>query len=145
MEYLIKKLHLGHSISVALTVVSIYFWVTFQNPTFLRTTGIAINSIGLLVWWSARLTLGKNWSTGFGKPHIKQLVRHGIYSKISHPLYWGINLTLVGLCILYPRSWFVMFSMILVVYFLYRMRVENRYLLEKLGNEYQNYKKETWI
>ncbi len=144
-EYLIKKLHLGHSISVILTVVSIYFWITFQNPNFLRVTGIAINITGLLVWWSARLTLAKNWSTGFGRRHIKQLVTHGIYSKISHPLYWGINLTIFGLCILYPRYWFLMLSAIIVVYFFYRMRVEDSYLTEKLGEEYQNYKRKTWI
>ncbi len=145
IEYLIKKLHLGHSISVILTVVSIYFWITFQSPGFLNITGIIINIAGLLMWWSARLTLAKNWSTGFGRPHIKQLVTCGIYSKIGHPLYWGINLTVIGLCILFPRYWFLMLSAAIIVYFSYRMGVESSYLSEKLGKEYQDYKRKTWI
>ena len=145
VEYLIKKLHLGYLISVTLTAVSIYSWITFQDFSFLNVVGVIVNVIGLLLWWSARLTLSKNWNTGFGKPHIKQLVMHGIYSKISHPLYWGINLTFIGLCIPYPRYWFLMLSTIIIVYFFHRMKVESSYLLEKLGEEYRNYKRKTWI
>ncbi len=111
----------------------------------MNITGVTINIAGLFLWWSARLTLGKNWSTGFGRPQIKQLVTRGIYSKINHPLYWGINLTLIGLIILYPKPWFSLLGGVLIVYFFYRMGIENKYLSEKLGEEYRNYKRRVWI
>ncbi|MEK7217542.1 MAG: isoprenylcysteine carboxylmethyltransferase family protein [Patescibacteria group bacterium] len=145
IESLIKRFRLGHSILVVLTIVSIYFWIALRDYNLLKFIGITINIAGLVVWWSARFTLAKNWSMGFGKPKINQLVTHGIYSKIRHPIYWGINLTLTGLIILYPKYWFSVLGILIIVYFFYRMRVESGYLLEKLGEEYRNYKRKTWI
>ena len=115
----------------------------FFNLSFLKITGIIINIIGLIIWWSAKLTLRENWDAGYGKPKIKQLVTHGIYSKIRHPLYWGINLTLVGLIFLHPEVWFAIISLLIITYFFYRMRTENKFLSEKLGQEYMEYKKKT--
>jgi protein-S-isoprenylcysteine O-methyltransferase Ste14 len=145
IEHLIKKFHLEYSISGILTIISIYFWVTSLNYDFLKIIGVAINIAGLIIWWSGRLTLAKNWDTGFGRPKIKQLVTHGIYSKIGHPIYWGINLTLIGLIMLYPEFWFALISLLIIAYFFYRMKEESRYLSEKLGEEYTNYERKTWI
>ncbi|MCX6796490.1 MAG: isoprenylcysteine carboxylmethyltransferase family protein, partial [Candidatus Falkowbacteria bacterium] len=106
---------------------------------------IAINIAGLIIWWSAKLTLSENWNAGYGKPKIKQLVTRGIYLKIRHPLYWGINLTLMGLVLMYPKVWFLIINFLIIVYFFHRMHVENNYLTEKLGKEYRDYKRKTWI
>ena len=145
IEYLIKKLHLKYSTSVVLTAASIYFWVTSVDSNFLDIVGVIINISGLIIWWLAKITLAKNWGFGFGKPTIKKLVTHGIYSKIRHPMYWGVNLTLLGLIILYPRTWFVVLCSFIILYFTYRMTVEDTYLLKNLGKEYQDYKEKTWI
>ncbi|MFA6136365.1 MAG: isoprenylcysteine carboxylmethyltransferase family protein [Candidatus Paceibacterota bacterium] len=145
IENFIKKYHLRHFISIALTLISIYFWVNFLDWNLWEIVGAIINIIGLAVWWLAKLTLSKNWGMGFGKPQIKQLVTHGIYSKIRHPMYCGINLTLIGLILLYPKIWFIIISLLVIIYFLYRMRAENKYLSEKLGDEYRNYVKKTWF
>jgi len=116
-----------------------------RDYDLLKFVGIAINITGLILWWSARLTLSKNWSTGFGKPKINQLVTHGIYSKICHPIYWGMNLTLTGLILIYPKYWFLVLGVLIIVYFFYRMKIENDYLSEKLGEEYRDYKRKTWF
>ena len=134
-----------YSISGALTIVSIYFWITFLNYNFLKIVGIAINIAGLVMWWSARMTLAENWDTGFGRPKIRQLVTHSIYSKICHPIYLGIILTLTGLVLIYPKIWFLMICLLAIIYFFYRMKTESKYLSEKLGEEYQNYKGKTWF
>ena len=144
-EYLIKKFHLKYSLPVILTVISICFWVTFLSYDWTEVTGLVINIAGLAMWWSAKLTLAKNWNVGFGRPKISRLVTHGIYSKICHPMYWGINLTLAGLVILYPNLWFSTASLLIIIYFFSRMRIENNYLSEQLGEEYRNYKRKTWL
>ncbi len=145
MTNLIEKYYPRYSIPVAVTIVSIYFWITFLGFNFVKIAGTAINIMGLVIWWSAKITLGKNWGVGFGNPKIKQLVTRGIYSRIRHPMYWGINLTFVGLMLLYPNLWFLMLGALIIVYFFYRMKVEDGYLLEKLGEEYRSYKRKTWI
>ncbi len=143
IEYLIKKFHLKYSIPVTLTIISIYFWTTFLDPNFLDIAGVIINVLGLVVWWLAKLTLAENWNIGFGKPKINQLVTHSIYSKIRHPMYWGINLTFTGLILLNPEFWFSIISLFIIVYFFSRMRIEDKYLSEKLGKEYLDYKEKT--
>jgi protein-S-isoprenylcysteine O-methyltransferase Ste14 len=144
-RYVIKRYQLEHLVPLALTILSVYFWITFLNHDLVRIVGITINIVGLIIWWLAKITLGSNWDAGYGSPKIEQLVTRGVYSKIRHPLYWGINLTLIGLVLLYPRVWFSTISLLIIVYFFYRMRVEDKYLLEKLGEEYRNYKRKTWI
>ena len=145
IEYLIKKFYLKYLISVALTITSIYFWITFADSNFLDIVGVIINISGLIIWWVAKLTLAENWNMGFGKPKINQLVTHGLYSKIRHPMYWGVNLTLIGLILLYPEFWFFIISLLIIIYFFSRMRVEDTYLSDKLGKEYRDYKEKTWI
>ena len=145
LEYLIKKFYLKYLISVALTITSIYFWITFADSNFLDIVGVIINISGLIIWWVAKLTLAENWNMGFGKPKINQLVTHGLYSKIRHPMYWGVNLTLIGLILLYPEFWFFIISLLIIIYFFSRMRVEDTYLSDKLGKEYRDYKEKTWI
>ena len=145
IEYLIKILHLKYSFLVLMTAISIYFCVTTLGPGFLKVVGIVINITGLFIWWFAKLTLAENWNVGFGKPKVNQLVTHGIYSKISHPMYWGVNLTFVGLMFLYPKIWFIVVSLLLIIYLFKRMGVEDKYLTEKFGKEYQDYKGKTWI
>lgn len=144
-RYIIKRYQLEHLVPLALTILSIYFWVTFLSQDLIKIIGTIINVIGIIIWWSAKIILGENWDVGYGSPKIKQLVTRGIYSKIRHPLYWGINLTLVGLALLYPKFWFLILNILIIVYFFYRMKIESDYLSEKLGEGYLNYKRKTWI
>lgn len=107
--------------------------------------GLFINVIGLFIWWSAKITLSENWDAGYGKPKIKKLITRGIYSKISHPLYLGINLALIGLCLIHLNIILIILSIIIVVYFFWRMRLETKFLIKTLGKKYLDYKKKTWI
>jgi protein-S-isoprenylcysteine O-methyltransferase Ste14 len=144
-ENLIKKFYLKDSFLVLVMVVSVYFWVSFLESNFLKIAGAVINITGLVMWWWAKRTLASNWNIGFGKPKINQLVTHGIYSKIRHPIYWGVNLTFLGLIFLFPNIWFSILGVLIIIYFFFRMRVENNYLSRELGVRYGNYKKITWF
>ena len=141
----IRRFHLEYSISIVLIFLSIYFWITFLNHSLIKIIGLLTNIVGLIMWQSARMTLGENWNTDLGKPEIKRLVTHGIYSKIRHPIYWGMILTLIGLILLNPNLWFSIVSLLIMIYFFYRMGLENNYLSENLGEKYENYKRKTWI
>jgi len=99
----------------------------------------------LFIWWCAKIKLGENWDAGYGEPKLKRLVTNGIYSKICHPLYWGINLTLIGLAVIYQKIWFIIIVLLIVFYFFWRMKIEDKYLIKKLGKKYEDYKKKTWF
>ena len=144
-EAVIKRYQLEHLVPLALLIISVYFWIKFLKNNLFEVIGLIINIIGLIIWWSAKITLGENWSAGYGKPSVKKLVTSGIYSKISHPLYLGISLTLIGLAIIYQKIWFVIIDLIIVIYFFNRMHIENKYLIKRLGRQYKDYKRKTWI
>jgi protein-S-isoprenylcysteine O-methyltransferase Ste14 len=144
-DLIIQRYQLEHLVPLAITLLSIYFWISFFAYAAHVFVGIFINFIGLSVWWSAKLTLGDNWDAGYGTPRIRKLVTRGVYSKIGHPLYWGINITLLGLTILYPAVWFACISGLIILYFFYRMHVETKYLLQTLRDTYATYRKTTWL
>lgn len=144
-DFLIKRYQLEHLVPFALTILSVYFWFSNFNQNWIYFVGLFINVIGLIIWWSAKTTLAENWDAGYGKPKIKKLVTNGIYSKIAHPLYWGINLTLVGLSIIHLNIILIIPSIIIVIYFFWRMKIETNFLTKNLGKKYSDYKKKTWI
>jgi protein-S-isoprenylcysteine O-methyltransferase Ste14 len=145
VDFIIKRYQLEHLVPLALTIFSIYFWFKNFCQNWNYFIGLIINIVGLLVWWSAKLTIAGNWDAGYGKPKIKKLVTWGIYSKIRHPLYWGINLTLIGLSLIHLNIFLSAISFIIVIYFFSRMHVEDRFLIRELGTKYLDYKKKTWI
>lgn len=144
-EKLIKRYQLEHLVPLALTIFSGYFLINKFQLELVYIIGAIMNILGLSIWWSAKIKLGENWSAGYGKPQIKNLVTTGIYSKIRHPLYWGINLTLIGLCFIHQNIYLIIPSIIIVLYFFYRMRIETKFLTKTLGKKYLDYKKISWI
>ena len=144
-RFFIKRYQLEHSVPLALTTISIYFWISSFQQKLIYFTGLIINIIGLFIYWSAKVTLSENWNVGYGQPKIKKLVTWGIYSKICHPLYWGINLTLIGLILIHSNIFLVLPSIVIIIYFFWRMKIETKFLTKTLGKKYLNYKTKTWI
>jgi len=144
-DFIIKRYKLEHLVPFVITIISVYFWFNYLDQTLLKVVGLVMNVLGLFIWWSAKITLGENWNAGYGKPRLKKLVTNGIYSKICHPLYWGINLTLIGIAFEYQKIWFIIIILLIVIYFFWRMRIEDRYLIKELGRKYPDYKKKTWF
>ena len=144
-DFFIKQYQLEHLVPLALTILSIYFVFNNFQQNWVYFTGLIINVIGLFIWWSAKVTLSENWDAGYGQPKIKKLVTRGIYSKICHPLYLGINLTLIGLCLIHLNIFLIIPSILIVAYFFWRMKVETKFLIKTLGKKYLDYKKKTWI
>ncbi len=144
-DRLIKRYQLEHLVPLGCTIISIYFWFNYFQQNWIYFSGLIINLIGLLIWWSAKIKIGENWSAGYGKPQIKNLITTGIYSKLRHPLYWGINFTLFGIGLISLNVWISAISLLIIVYFFIRMHIETRYLEKALGKKYLLYEKKTWL
>ncbi|GAB4380626.1 MAG: hypothetical protein Kow0042_30830 [Calditrichia bacterium] len=95
---------------------------------------------GLLIRWTAFITLRRYFTSNVAILENHQLVQHGIYGIIRHPAYAGSLLSFLGLGI-YFRSWvslLVIFVPILLV-FLKRIQTEERALQEAFGDAYRAY------
>jgi protein-S-isoprenylcysteine O-methyltransferase Ste14 len=101
---------------------------------------ITLLGLGFAVW--ARVHLGKYWSS---MPAIRvdhKLIRTGPYNLVRHPIYTGILFGVAGTAIIIGEPLgLIAFFLILVVY-LWKIRMEEKYLQEEFGEDYARYKKE---
>lgn len=114
-----------------------------EYPTDLLSLSISIGLMvaGALMWVAGRFTLGRAHST-VAKAQI--LVTDGIYSKIRHPIYTGLQLVFWGLCLWFISYIGFVFSLILVLPLsVWRIRTEERILERVFGKKYAEYKART--
>jgi len=102
--------------------------------------GLIVVVIGMGFAIRARLHLGKNWSS---RPAIREnhtITRTGPYAIVRHPIYTGILTALLGTAIATGSLLvFVCFPVILVL-FTVKIRMEEQFLLEEFGEEYERYR-----
>ena len=103
------------------------------SPT-LRLIGILVALIGLGLAFAGIFNLGDNLTA---VPHPKtesNLVEHGAYRIVRHPIYSGILLGALG-WVLMSNSWSAgLFSLLLLFLFDLKSRREEQWLAEKFPN-----------
>jgi protein-S-isoprenylcysteine O-methyltransferase Ste14 len=113
-------------------------------PDWLFYPGIALMVLGIcLRQWSIAL-LGGFFSALFSVQEGQTIIRKGPYRYVRHPSYTGaiMIVTGTGFAILSWGAVLVMLVASFVVYG-YRIRVEEKALVAKFGEEYRAYMKET--
>lgn len=91
--------------------------------------GIVLFALGLgfAIW--AHLHIGRNWGTPMTRKDDPELVCSGPYRLVRHPIYSGILLAGAGTAVALSWQWLVV-VLLVGVYFVYSVTVEERYLTE---------------
>lgn len=99
--------------------------------------------IGILILIIAGYMAFKTHSAVFGKESQPEgVIRKGVFGFVRHPLYLSEIMVYFGLLILH-LSLIAAFIWIIGIFFLhYISRYEEKLLLAKFGNEYEEYSKE---
>jgi protein-S-isoprenylcysteine O-methyltransferase Ste14 len=106
-------------------------------------TGMAMAAIGIPLWFTARLQLGKSFAI---RPKAKALVTTGLYSKFRNPIYLFGGLAYAGLFIAWGKVIpLILFFLLYPSYQLWRARKEAEVLEKAFGEEYRRYKASTWL
>jgi protein-S-isoprenylcysteine O-methyltransferase Ste14 len=103
-------------------------------------TIITLLGIGFAIW--ARIYLGKNWSS---MPAIKvdhELIRSGPYNLVRHPIYAGVLFGLAGTVIIIGEPLALVGLFLVLLAFLWKIRMEEKYLQAEFGDAYAAYKRE---
>lgn len=122
-----------------------YFSIGRQINLFLSFLGFAMYLIAIFIRGWAIKSLGKYWSVYITIKEDHKLIKDGPFKYVRHPNLLCLLIELCGLCFI-PNAYYS-FALLWIIYFpltLYRIRVEERTLIEKLGEEYINYKKEVY-
>jgi protein-S-isoprenylcysteine O-methyltransferase Ste14 len=118
-------------------------YVYWPHPwTPLRLAGLTLLLLGLLFVSIARLQLGHSFSI---TPQARQLVTHGLYSRIRNPVYLFGHVAVLGLILFFNRPWFLLVFLILIPLQILRARAESRVLQARFGDQYLHYKSQTWF
>ncbi len=132
----------AHLLLVLVGLTSVFILFRGQSWDATRVLGVVILVPSFALWFLARVQLGSSFSV---RPQAKELVTHGLYSRVRHPVYLFGSLGILGV-ILYTGhlQWLSVFAL-LVLLQLFRIRKEEKVLQEKFGDAYFEYRRKTWF
>ena len=97
-------------------------------------------AVGFAFAWWARLTLGDLWSGTVSKKVDHEIVDHGPYAVVRHPIYTGILFAAFVLAIQIGTLASLLGAVLLAIGLWMRAKVEERFLSAELSEgAYSNY------
>lgn len=98
---------------------------------YLQVLGAGICILGLLLSFIAALRLGKNLTPLPCPKDDSQLIQLGLYRFVRHPIYSGVLLVGFGWLLIYPYALILLYLAALIIFFEFKIKLEERWLLEK--------------
>jgi protein-S-isoprenylcysteine O-methyltransferase Ste14 len=136
------KLNYGTLIFFAIAVL-IFVTNALRFPmTTPRIAGLSIIIVSFLLFALARVQLGQSFSV---EAKSTRLVTTGLYARVRNPIYLFGALVITGAIIWKNRPWLLLIFLVLIPMQIYRIRKEEKVLLEKFGTAYLDYKSKTWF
>jgi protein-S-isoprenylcysteine O-methyltransferase Ste14 len=116
----------------------IYYWDT------LFAIGMVLVVIGFIIRIHSILTLNQYFTYSVAKVENHKLIETGLYKFIRHPGYLGQLIIFVGISTSISNWLSILLMMIPIsLVYLYRINVEESFMLEQLGEDYLNYQERT--
>ena len=126
---------------IAIEVVSIIFYASSVNDA-LRIIGLIILALGVIAFTVSVLQMKDNWRAGVQREEKTELVTNGIYSISRNPAFLGFDLMYIGIMIAF-FNWYLCIAtcLVMVLFHLQIVNVEEEFLVEGFGDEYIKYRK----
>jgi len=127
------------SFSIATTKIGrIYHWNLFF------AIGLLLIIVGLVIRVISIRTLKQYFTYSVSKAENHEIIEKGFYKYIRHPGYLGQLLIFTGISISLS-NWLAVILMLLstLVGYMNRIRVEEKFMTDEMGDKYFNYQKRT--
>jgi protein-S-isoprenylcysteine O-methyltransferase Ste14 len=141
LRWLYSLITLGYALSFSIgatRIGRIYAWNT------LFAVGMGLFVIGFIIRIHSLLTLKQYFTYSVAKVENHKIIESGLYKFIRHPGYLGQLIIFLGISISIS-NWLSILAMMIPVTigYLYRIKLEERFMLEQMGEDYLNYQKRT--
>ena len=115
-----------------------------MSQPWLLGVSLLLLVVGLVIRWTAILTLGRFFSTSVAVHPDHRLVRTGPFRLVRHPSYSGLVLLFLGMGLSFG-NWLSLAAIEIpfLAALLYRIQVEESLLVEVLGQDYIDYCRST--
>jgi protein-S-isoprenylcysteine O-methyltransferase Ste14 len=103
--------------------------------------GIICLIVGLWLFYRSHRDLGTNWSITLEVREKHQLITHGVYRRVRHPMYLGLLIYSLGQALVLP-NWLVgpSYGIAMILIFAFRLKREEGMMLEEFGKDYEEYR-----
>lgn len=141
-----RALHLGPMLLAAALLASPGYGVPGLSVRIVPWTpelfwlGVVVTCAGLAFAVWARRTIGRNWSAIVTVKEDHELVTTGPYALVRHPIYTGLLLGFLGWAIAVDRWRGPLAVAIVFVALLRKYRLEERWMSERFGADYEAYR-----
>ncbi len=143
-------------LEIFIPIVSTYFWITYNaipyipkklnfymvsmnKLLFFSFTGSIIVIAGCVISAIAVFNLKRSFSV---LVQVRNIVKHGLYRYVRHPIYFGYVITAIGLSMTSPQFFFIFLSLIHVILLVFRAHLEEE-KLAAYSQEYIEYMQDT--
>ncbi|MCU1238621.1 MAG: hypothetical protein JWP63_6588 [Candidatus Solibacter sp.] len=133
------------AIVIPVVFVSLYLFLPGIKElpwTSTRIVGAILAITGFVLVGVSRLQLGRSFSV---QPKASTLVTHGLYKRISHPIYVFADVMLAGLILVFTVYWLFFLLLVLMTIQAIQARREFKVLHDAFGPAYIDYRNRTWF
>jgi len=130
--------------NISAVIISNWYPLPLSENSFVRYFGLSLIIIGMIFRFIIISNLGKFFTVDVTIKDNHKLKTDGFYKYVRHPSYFASLISFVGFGVTL-NNWIslaLVFSLTLFA-FLFRIRIEEKALLEHFGSEYVDYKKRT--
>ena len=112
----------------------------YTLPVFAPWCGAVLMLLAVWLFWRSHADLGLNWSVSLEVRQAHELITHGVYRRIRHPMYTAIFLYCLAQGLLLP-NWLAGWSSLVpfTIMYLLRVRREEQMMLQFFGEDYRAY------
>ena len=115
---------------------------TTAFPLFLRIIGLFVAASGVAVFIAAVVTMRDSWRVGVPEEKKTTIVTTGIFSVSRNPAFLGFDLLYLGILLMFFNPFLLVFSLFsAIMLHLQTVVVEEPFLREAFGKDYENYTK----
>ena len=131
------------SITLSVFIANNIYFPILLNPV-IQYIGLAIIYVGIAIRIIAIVSLGQFFTVDVTIRENHRLKKNGIYKYLRHPSYFGSILSFIGLGFT-MNNWIslLLVSSAIITAFIFRIKVEERVLIDQFGSTYIDYKKVT--
>jgi len=134
-------------LTIIVVLVFVFFFLRFylvsgRPLNIFSYTGIFLLVPSIILFMIARIQLGSSFQAS---AEANKLVKTGIYKKVRHPVYLFGIIFLLGIILVTQKFFLLIIWAIVIVLQITRIHREEEVLTDKFGNEYTEYKKQTWF
>ncbi len=113
------------------------------TPNPLDIVGLVMFAGGTALRQVGKRTVGRNYSYGLRTFRDQKLIQRGVYKYVRHPITLAALIYTPGIPVVISSAYGFLVMLLLIPLFLYRIRIEEKMLLEKFGSDYREYMRRT--